>query len=90
MKKMKANISGVVQGVGFRHFVYRKAQALGVKGYVRNLYNGDVEVVAEGDEQELKEMLKDLRKGPMGAHVRNVDSEWTETKNEFSDFSVKF
>ena len=62
-------IQGRVQGVGFRWFVHREASELDLRGWVRNTEDGDVEVVAHGEEQDLAELRTSLRKGPRGSRV---------------------
>lgn len=64
-----------MQGVGFRHFVQHAADSLGVRGYVRNLADGRVEVYAVGSPRELSELAGLLWKGPRLAEVRGVDEE---------------
>jgi acylphosphatase len=66
-------VTGRVQGVGYRYFVMREADALGVTGFARNLPDGSVEVVAEGDDGVLADFEGRLRKGPSFASVSNVD-----------------
>lgn len=66
-------VSGQVQGVGYRYFAMRAAEALGVTGFARNLADGRVEVVAEGPEEVLAEFEDKLREGPAFATVRFVD-----------------
>jgi acylphosphatase len=66
-------VSGRVQGVGYRYFVMRVAKQLGVAGFVRNLPDGRVEVVAEGSEAALAELEAQLRAGPSFASVEGVD-----------------
>jgi acylphosphatase len=72
-------ISGVVQGVGFRYFVFRKARLLGLTGWVSNLPDGRVEVVASGDLSGLTALEEALNEGPRMARVARVD------KSEISD-----
>ena len=62
--RRKVTIKGKVQGVGYRYFVYRKAQVLGLKGWVRNLSNGAVEAVFEGDEPSVARLLEACGEGP--------------------------
>ena len=68
-------VSGVVQGVGFRWFVVRKARGLGLTGYVRNLSDGRLEVVADGSGPSLIALESELQQGPAGAEVRGVARE---------------
>ena len=81
-------VSGRVQGVGFRYFVARELQALGVAGWVRNLADGRVEVVAEGEEDRLARLRTWLAHGPAGAHVRCVDTRLEPYRGAFTDFDV--
>lgn len=83
-------ISGEVQGVFFRANTRRAANELGVKGWVRNLPNGMVEVVAEGRKPTLDRLIEYCRKGPDGAGVENIEIKWEESKNEFRSFDVRF
>ncbi len=69
-------ISGRVQGVGFRFFVERAARRYGVDGLVRNLPDGRVEVIAEGDKEMLEAFLNELRRGPAGADVVGLQAAW--------------
>lgn len=73
-------VEGLVQGVGFRWFVYRKAEVLGLTGWVRNLYNGSVEIEAEGDRSLLEELIKEVKVGPRSARVTNLTIEWKDSK----------
>jgi acylphosphatase len=68
----RAVVRGAVQGVGFRFFAERTARGLGVHGWVRNLPDGSVETVAEGDEAAVLEFLARLERGPAGARVDGV------------------
>jgi acylphosphatase len=65
-------VQGRVQGVGFRWFVQRRAAALGITGYVRNLDDGGVEVLAMGPSQSLDRLREELGRGPLGARVSAV------------------
>ncbi len=90
-KELRAEIisSGVVQGVGYRYFVLRNAQRLGVTGYVKNLYSGEVLTVAEGEAWRLEELIAELRRGPINAHVTGLQIIKSESKNEFNNFEVR-
>jgi len=83
-------VTGLVQGVGFRYFVMREAQRLDLKGFVKNLYSGEVLTVIEGEKANAEEMIKKLKIGPIHASVKNCKVDWQESKNEFTDFEVKF
>ncbi|WP_047044396.1 acylphosphatase [Vibrio mexicanus] len=66
-------VSGIVQGVGFRYFTAREGIRIGLKGYAKNLANGDVEVLAVGTKQQLDEIARWLEHGPRTATVESVD-----------------
>lgn len=83
-------VQGLVQGVGYRFFVIRKAQEYGIRGYVRNLPDRNVEVVAQGEKGLVQDFIEQLKIGPVSAHVTGVDVEWSEHEPEFIDFDVKF
>jgi acylphosphatase len=90
MQRLHAIISGKVQAVGFREFVRHEAATRGLCGYVRNGDDGrTVEVVAEGEERPLDDLLSRLREGPRFARVDSVDFNYTEAGCGFSKFSVE-
>jgi acylphosphatase len=68
-------VQGRVQGVGYRYFVLRHAEELGIAGYAKNQADGTVEVVAEGADEALKELEQRLNEGPSFAHVSGVERE---------------
>jgi acylphosphatase len=82
-------ISGRVQGVFFRAHARDLAQRLGLVGFARNLPDGRVEVVAEGPEEKLQELLRFCHHGPPLAHVTAVEVRWEEPTGEFRGFSVR-
>ncbi len=84
-----ATIRGIVQGVGFRFFVQRQARGLGIRGWVRNLPDGSVEVWAEGKRNRLLALLQALRQGPPHARVDGIDIAWREPVGEMT-FRVRF
>lgn len=88
MKQVHLLISGFVQGVGYREFVKRQARKLGLIGWVRNLSDNRVEVVAQGQEDSLKKLIKICEKGPFLSEVKNISIEWQEAKEIFSDFQI--
>jgi len=83
-------ISGEVQGVFFRSNTRDFANGLGLKGWVRNLTDGRVEVVAEGEREKVEQLIEFCRKGPPGANVENLEIEWEEIKNEFEGFDIRY
>jgi acylphosphatase len=83
---LHAVIQGRVQGVGFRAFVIDRANALGVKGWVRNRWDGSVEVVAEGEIAILEELLYALHQGPRMSNVTTVAVDWGKATGEFKYF----
>jgi len=90
MKRVHIIVSGRVQGVFFRSNTRETASNLGLRGYARNLYNGDVEVVAEGNEEKLNKLIEFCKKGPESAHVTNIKIKYEKATNEFSDFEVRY
>jgi acylphosphatase len=89
-RQIHATVKGRVQGVGFRHFTTQQATDCGVTGYVRNLHNGDVEVLAEGHEGDLRSFIDALRQGPRSARVEDVKVDWGQPTGEYSRFRVTY
>lgn len=81
-------VSGRVQGVGFRYYAYDEAIRIGVVGYVRNLYDGDVEVVAEGTKEQLRELIQAIKRGPAFARVVEVCENWEPARGQFREFRI--
>ncbi len=75
---LRAVIRGYVQGVGFRVFIRSHAWDLEVRGFVQNMPDGTVQVVAAGSRPKLESLLEEIWTGPAGAHVTSIDTEWTE------------
>lgn len=84
-------ISGRVQGIGFRWWIQRKAQGLQLTGWVKNIEDGRVEVVAEGSEGKLTELIGLIKKkgGPMSASVDTLETEWNEADSDFQGFEIR-
>jgi acylphosphatase len=89
-KRFHAVIHGYVQGVNFRYYTRQKAQQLGLVGYVRNRWDGTVEVVAEGEPGALQRLLSWLHRGPSLAHVSKVETEWVSPLGDFQRFEVRY
>ncbi|OJX47434.1 MAG: hypothetical protein BGO78_17055 [Chloroflexi bacterium 44-23] len=81
-------VEGRVQGVGFRYFTLQKANLLGITGWVRNTYRGEVEILAEDTRPKLETLIGNLRQGPGGSFVSNLRIEWLDATEEFDRFSV--
>jgi acylphosphatase len=88
--RLGAVVHGIVQGVNFRYYTQRQAVSLGLTGWVRNRWDGTVEVVAEGERSRLDELLRWLQQGPRSAVVERVDARWTNPTGEFSSFEVRY
>ena len=88
MRKVRAIISGRVQGVWFRASTLEKALEYGVHGTVRNLVDGRVELVAEGDEERVNRLLRWAENGPTTATVDRVELEELASDNRFTDFRI--
>ncbi|MBU0573223.1 MAG: acylphosphatase [Candidatus Margulisiibacteriota bacterium] len=89
MKRVHAVYSGMVQGVCFRSNTYDIAQKMSVSGYVKNLVNGNVEIVAEADENELNMFLYNVE-NEMGRYIREKQISWEPGTGEFSGFQIKY
>jgi acylphosphatase len=87
--RLDATVDGRVQGVGFRWFVLREAEELGLVGWVANTPDGSVRVVAEGPRRELERLAARLADGPTGARVSGVRIGWQPAGGRFSGFGVR-
>lgn len=87
--RAKFIIAGHVQGVGFRYFVYRNAISLGLTGFVRNVFDGTVEVVCEGNRDSIEKLRKILNKGPSMSRVEKVKVLYETATSEFSEFNIR-
>ena len=88
-RRLKAEIFGDVQGVGFRYFAQSQARRLGLAGYVRNRYDGAVEVEAEGSAADLERFVELMRQGPRMARVHDVQVSWSPYRGDLGPFSVR-
>jgi acylphosphatase len=88
-ERLTARVRGRVQGVGFRYWTVRQASSLGLVGWVMNHdAENAVELVAEGETAALDALERDLRRGPPGARVEDVDVQRSPASGEFSRFSI--
>ena len=83
-------VSGYVQGVAFRYSAIRAAESCGVTGWVRNLRDGRVELLIEGTEAQVQQMVAWCQHGPRGAQVTEIEMERHPYTGEFADFDVIF
>jgi acylphosphatase len=84
------HIAGRVQGVGYRNFVQRKADHLGLAGYVMNLKDGRVRVRVEGGREAIEELAREIEKGPPLARVETLDLAWRPPTGRFTSFDIRF
>lgn len=92
MPKARAHvfISGRVQGVFFRSTTRNEAKSLGLDGWVKNLRDGRVEAVFEGEKDKIEEILDFCHRGPPAARVSDVEVKWEDYQSEFSGFEVRY
>lgn len=88
MKRVHLFVSGLVQGVGFRAFAQHSAVSLDLTGWVKNLPDGRVEVLAEGREDDIRKFIGRLKEGPVGSRVGHVDANWEKYQGEFEKFRI--
>jgi acylphosphatase len=90
LASVKVVIYGYVQGVFFRDFTSRRARELGLTGYVRNLPNRAVEVLADGERINLEKLIGHLKTGPPGAAVEKIEVSWSEYTGSYSHFGIRY
>jgi acylphosphatase len=88
-KQVHCVVRGRVQGVFFRASAQREAKRLGLTGWVRNLADGSVEIVVEGEDEQVRELLQWAQHGPSAARVDRVDTRWRSYTGEFADFRIE-
>lgn len=89
MKCVHLIVSGIVQGVFFRDNTRRKAIELGLRGYAKNLPDGNVEIAAEGSEDKLNELIEFVKKSPGASEVENISIKHKQPEN-FKSFEIKY
>ncbi len=89
-KRAHLFISGRVQGVFYRANTQERARRLGLTGWVRNLPDGRVEAVVEGEEERIRELINWCHEGPPGARVEDVEVHWEDYRGEFDDFEIRY
>jgi acylphosphatase len=88
-ERLSAQVTGRVQGVGFRHFVRTQAGRRDLAGWVKNESDGSVRVEAEGPRDDLEDLLDALRDGPRAAKVQDVSADWQDASGDFEIFEVR-
>ncbi len=89
-KRIHIYYSGHVQGVGFRYTTRETASSLGLSGWVKNLPDGRVEVVAEGGKEDIEKFLAGMESGPLGQYIKDKQISWQEPGHEFREFDIAF
>ena len=87
-ERLRGVVKGDVQGVGFRFFLIRRAQALGLEGWVTNRDDGSVEFVAEGRRRELEQLELAAREGPRMARVTAIEVSWSPATGGLQRFGI--
>jgi acylphosphatase len=90
MKRYHLYVSGIVQGVGFRWYAQRIGRRIGVYGWVKNLPDGRVEIVVEGEDEKVERFIKELKEGYLGENIRDIEKIEEEYKGEFKGFEIRF
>jgi acylphosphatase len=88
LERLHCVVKGDVQGVGFRYFLIRRAQALGLSGWVQNRDDGTVEFVAEGSRRDLEQLEGAAREGPRMARVTAVEVTWSQATGGLDRFDI--
>ncbi|MGA8058967.1 MAG: acylphosphatase [Candidatus Binataceae bacterium] len=89
LARLRMLVHGRVQGVFFRHAAAEEARSLGLRGWVKNLPSGDVEIVAEGPRRDLKILAAWANQGPRLARVTGVDEEWSDYSGKEGAFAIR-
>ena len=89
MQRVHIIVHGSVQGVFFRANAKKIAESLGLNGYTKNMDDGTVEVVAQGPEEKIKELIEFCKKGPEMSNVKKIEFEFKKVSDEFNGFEVR-
>ena len=90
MIRLHASFSGTVQGVGFRFTVRRIAEQYEISGFVKNLANGQVEVVVEGDREVVENFIHAVCNSSLRDYIGNAEKEWEPATGEYKEFEIRF
>lgn len=83
-------VMGFIQGVGFRRYIKKKALSLGLKGWIKNLPDGRVEILAQGSKEDIAKLIKIAEKGNIFSFIKGVVVDWQKDEENFSDFEILF
>ncbi len=83
-------VSGMVQGIGYRHFVMKTARRMGLTGWVKNLPSGEVEIRVEGHRSLIESLIPELRTGNPWATVRNLQVDWLDFSGQYDGFDITY
>lgn len=89
-KRIHAYYTGRVQGIGFRITAEEAARDMGVLGWVKNLRDGRVELVAEAEEETLKRFVEEIRNGPLKNFIKQVEISWSNASDTFDEFEIRY
>ncbi|MFH1479558.1 MAG: acylphosphatase [Candidatus Omnitrophota bacterium] len=88
-KRIHVFYTGRVQGVGFRYTVQDIAGKLGLKGWVKNLFDGSVEVLCEGEEKKIAALLDNIKEGFLGRYIKDVQLSWEDADGDLDEFEIR-
>jgi len=89
-KNLELIVEGRVQGVGFRYFAYNNAIKHDITGYVKNSYDGNVEIVCSGEEKNLYVFMDEIKKGPSFSFISNIKVKEISQKEDFDNFEIRY
>jgi acylphosphatase len=90
IRRASIQVTGIVQGVYYRYTTQRKADEFGLAGTVKNMPDGSVRIVCEGEEETILRLVEWCKQGPQGARVDYVDVRWEEPTGRFSNFTIDY
>jgi len=90
MQQLYLKISGSVQGVSFRYYTKEAADTLALSGWVKNLADGTLEILAQGSRENLEKFLEWCQGGPTSAQIEKLDKEWQKPEKKFDSFEIRY
>ncbi len=90
IEEIKIKVKGVVQGVGFRYYVKSESEKLGLRGRAKNLIDGSVEIIAQGERDQLETLIENVNNGgPLSAEVSDIEVSWSRPEAKIKDFNIE-